>query len=532
MLHRALRTELETFLAHARERDRPVPRFVERELRAYLECGLPSYGFLRVRCPNCGHERLVAFSCKGRGFCPSCGGRRMAETAAHLVDQVLPEVPVRQWVLSLPFELRYRLAYDRELSSDVLGVFLRAVFAGLRRRAGTRVGRRERRLQCGAVSFVQRFGDALNLNLHFHSLVLDGVYHADPRTGAVRFVPLAPPDDAEVARVARRVARSLRRLLARRGLLDAEPADADPISRDAPLLAEIASASIRGRAAAGPRAGRRLQRFGDRVDREAVEPGTSPLCAEVAGLSLHAGVAVPARDRARLERLCRYVARPPLATGRLSELPDGRLCYRLRHRWRDGTTHVLFQPLELIERLAALIPPPRAHQVRYHGVLAPCAAYRDAVVPGPGPAPRPRVPHDPAASPASQAELPAPSPQAWERDGPAATPDPTPNGLHLRPDLMPPTATPALRSAEPEPAGRGPRARPRRLAWAELMRRVFARDVLACPRCNGRMRVLSAIEAPSVVEAILGCLDLPARPPPLSPARPLEAPEPAFTDLA
>ena len=134
VLHRTLRTELETFLAHARERGRSVPRFVERELRAYLECGLPSHGFVRVRCSECGLERLVVFSCKGRGFCPSCGGRRMAETAAHLVDHVLPEVPVRQWVLSLPFELRYRLAYDRDLSGSVLGVFLRAVFAGLRRR--------------------------------------------------------------------------------------------------------------------------------------------------------------------------------------------------------------------------------------------------------------------------------------------------------------------------------------------------------------------------------------------------------------
>jgi hypothetical protein len=135
MLYQVVRAELESFLALARERDRTIPRFVERQLRAYLGCGILAHGFVRVRCGACGCERLVAFSCKGRGFCPCCGGRRMADTAAHLVDRVLPEVPIRQWVLSLPFALRYRLAYDSRLVTEVLGLFVRAVFASLRRRA-------------------------------------------------------------------------------------------------------------------------------------------------------------------------------------------------------------------------------------------------------------------------------------------------------------------------------------------------------------------------------------------------------------
>jgi hypothetical protein len=158
VLYSVVRGQLETFLARARERERPVPRFVERELRAFLACGILAHGFVRVRCEACGHDRLVAFSCKGRGFCPSCGGRRMADTAAHLVDRVLPEVPVRQWVLSLPFALRYRLAYDVRLASAVLAVFVRTVFASLRRRARRQWGLP--RSQCGAVTFVQRFGDA------------------------------------------------------------------------------------------------------------------------------------------------------------------------------------------------------------------------------------------------------------------------------------------------------------------------------------------------------------------------------------
>ncbi len=98
-----MRENLETLLANAHEQGAPVARFVERELRAYLDCGILARGFLRLHCDACGHDRLLAFSCKGRGLCPSCGGRRMAEIAAHLVNCVLPEVPVRQWVLTLPY---------------------------------------------------------------------------------------------------------------------------------------------------------------------------------------------------------------------------------------------------------------------------------------------------------------------------------------------------------------------------------------------------------------------------------------------
>ena len=98
-------------------------------------------------------------------------------------------------------------------------------------------------------------------------------------------------------------------------------------------------------------------------------------------LNLHANVCVPANDRRRLERLCRYVARPPIASERLEQLSDGRLLYRLKHPWRDGTTHMVFTPMELMEKLAALVPAPRVNLVRYHGVLAPRSAWRDSVVP-------------------------------------------------------------------------------------------------------------------------------------------------------
>jgi hypothetical protein len=92
-----------------------------------LECGILAHGFLRLRCGECGHDKLLAFSCKRRGFCPSCGARRMSQTAAHLVDHVVPHVPVRQWVLSLPIPLRLLLAAQPELVTPVLQVVQRVV---------------------------------------------------------------------------------------------------------------------------------------------------------------------------------------------------------------------------------------------------------------------------------------------------------------------------------------------------------------------------------------------------------------------
>ena len=198
LLHEVVRENLEPFLARARSRDQPTPRFVEQELGALLRCGVLAHGFLRLHCDDCGHDRLVAFSCKRRGFCPSCGGRRMADTAAHLVDRVLPQVSIRQWVLTLPYPLRYLCAYNAKLTSEVLRAFLRALFAELRRRVRRSWGVRAD--QCGAVTFIQRFGSALNLNLHFHTLALDGAYtYSVGQAEAPRFLVLPPPSNNDVS---------------------------------------------------------------------------------------------------------------------------------------------------------------------------------------------------------------------------------------------------------------------------------------------------------------------------------------------
>lgn len=115
MVHQVLLGALGAFVEHAEQQGRPLPSFVQREVEAHLRCWMLEHGLLRLGCPSCGFERLVAFSCRKRGFClPMCLGRRMTDTACQLRDRVLPAMPLRQWMLSLPWELRmWRLQRGR-----------------------------------------------------------------------------------------------------------------------------------------------------------------------------------------------------------------------------------------------------------------------------------------------------------------------------------------------------------------------------------------------------------------------------------
>ena len=212
-LHQVLAAHLETFLERTRTSAHQLPGHVEEELRAYLKGGILAHGFVRFRCEDCGESRAVAFSCKRRGWCPSCMGRRMVDTAARLVDEVLPQVPVRQFVLSLPFEIRYRLAYDGKLISGLLAVFLRVVTAWYVRQAR---GQGYRGARCGSVTFVQRFGSSINLNPHFHVLFLDGVYVPAAEGGAPVFVAAPPIADEDVQKLVEPASQRIVRLLQRR----------------------------------------------------------------------------------------------------------------------------------------------------------------------------------------------------------------------------------------------------------------------------------------------------------------------------
>jgi hypothetical protein len=315
VIDQVVRDHDETFVAQtASFRDgKGLPTFIDEEFRGFLRCGWLAGGFARFRCEGCRLDRLVPFSCKGRAVCPSCGGRRMAERAAHLVDHVFPAVPVRQWVLTVPHRLRYVVAWDHALCRDVVGVFMRAVLGWLRRRAHVEQGIAGGR--SGAVAIIQRFGSALNVNVHTHALVLDGVF-AEDATGTLVFHPAPPPEGEALDPLLATIARRIERLLMRRGVwtAHAESATEDPWIEEAPVLAGLAAASVQGRVALGPRAGGEVRRCGNLPDEPPLPVVRGACHAAHSGFDLDAGVIVPAVDRSHLERVCRYALRPRLRT--------------------------------------------------------------------------------------------------------------------------------------------------------------------------------------------------------------------------
>ena len=179
-----------------------------------------------------------------------------------------------------------------------------------------------------------------------------------------------------------------------------------------------------------------------------------------------------------MERLLRYAARPAVSTERLSELPDGRLLYRLKRRWRNGTTDVIFERADFIGKLAALVPAPRAHLVRFHGVLAPAAKWRPLIVPFPNAGSTCLCPQPPTS--------------------PESVPD----------------------QVEPQVSRSGPPPRRKNYSWSQLLMRVFEIDILECEKCAGRVRILAAIQPPETTRKILDHLGLPSRRPPPANAAP------------
>jgi len=318
------------------------------------------HGFTRLRCYRCGTDDLVAFSCKGRGFCPSCGGRRMVESAAHLVDHVLPQVFIRQWVISFPWALRYILARQPRLLSQVRRIFLRAVFGFYRkqaRQAGLHRGR------TGAVSRIQLFGSALNLNPHLHTLLLDGVYCAASPFSAPIFHNANDVTQDDVERLVRTIHSRVLRHLEQQGFLSDDGILSTPQDElQGSLLPLFQAASIRGQALPSSESPASVEKVFHLVPQnQRFRPPS--LCAEFDGFSLHAATRIPATDRITLERLCRYIGRPPFSGESLTLDSTGRILFKLRRAWRDGTTQLRFDPLTFLSRLAALVPPPKFHFV-------------------------------------------------------------------------------------------------------------------------------------------------------------------------
>jgi Putative transposase/Transposase zinc-binding domain len=434
----------------------PKP-YVRQAFAKYLECGIFAHGFARARCDDCGHDYFVAFSCKGRGVCPSCNTRRMVQTAAHLTDHVFPRLPVRQWVLSVPKRLRYFMQGDAVVLNMVLRIFLRVIAQSLSTSSPGTASVDKAALHIGAVAFIHHFGSSLNKHVHFHVCVIDGVFEqvqggaagdadnkANKATSAnVIFHPATGIDVDAVLQVQATLRTRILRAFVGRGLLQS-------------------------------------------VDAQEM------LGYQHSGFSVDAGVCIQAHDRAALERLLRYCARPPFAMERLRK-EGATLVYRCAKQHSEPSSdkrgaradELTLTPVELIERIAALIPPPRTHRHRYYGVLAPNSPLRAGVT-----------------------ALAAPVQVATAQIG-----------LLSAPQGAPGVAPPQGSAISPAPEPVQPKRAPAHYLWAVLIARIYEVFPLLCPICGGQMRIIAFITHSADIRQILEHIGVESEPPKISPAR-------------
>lgn len=423
--------------------DESISMYVKREFESFLGCGILSKGFIRLVCDSCKQNRFVPFSCKKRGFCPSCCGRRMNEGAAFLVDYVFPHVPVRQWVVSFPMPLRFWMARNPRLATTALHIFQRILkkhYVNGAKKLGA-----EGNLQTGSITMIQRFGGALNLNIHFHILSLDGVYQiSDALNATPAFIETGRPKNEDLLHIVKTFQLRMLKLLQRRGLVQKLEAEngGEPDLTDPKIETILQGASVAYKIATGPNSGQKIRKIGSLglISDEPFKVGD--LSAVLGGYSIHAATYVHKNNRTELERLCRYILRPPVAEERC-EIKGDKVLYHFKSAWKDGTNAIELTGSEFIEKLVAIIPQPRIHLTRFHGILAPHSKHRPKIVP--------------------------------------------------TPPTNPPSCT--------EPKQLDLIKKPR-LSWAQLLKRVFKVDIENCP-CGGKLKFVAAIMSSTSIQKIL-----------------------------
>jgi hypothetical protein len=312
------------------------------------------------------------------------------------------------------------------------------------------------------VTLIQRFGGSLNLNVHFHQLFIDGCYELGPEGEPVQFIAAEPPSIQELDQVLGQIIKRLIWYLERQKII-VKDNDSD-FQLEIPAedtFSRLQASSATYRFATGPSKGKKAMTLKTVPDGD--HSANYGLVVKNSGFSLHAGVATKALERDKLERICRYIARPAVSETRLSLTGQGEVIYKFKKPWSDGTIAIKLTQMEMIERLAALVPRPRVHLTRFHGVLGPHYKFRKQIVP------------------------------------------------QKKPEL-------AI-AANPEADSDKPPASAKRIAWAQLLKRVFNIDVSVCPKCQGKVKIIAAIEEPKVIKKILTHMGLPSSAPKLAPAR-------------
>lgn len=380
LLYKAIARHWPGIVRDYAERDVRIAPHVVSEFDRYLRCGILQHGFLLLTCPFCDEERIVAWSCKCRGFCSPCGSRRMAQKALRLEKEVWPEADARQWVLTFPMQVRRWLAH----SSDLLSAVNRLVTDEISKFYIARTPDLDDEARAsdpatGGITFIQRFNSALALSTHLHLVFMDGVWAR--HEGEHRFFAYPEMTTQDVMDVLFGIERRLERLFRRKGLIRGQGADVEEVPQEA-----VPAPFVPRQPKAYRRKGGFKTPYWDDIDRNVMtEMGYCN--ATYKWLSLHAGVYVLGDDREGLSTLLRYTSRSAVSPSRLSYVnPDepetSHIRLALKRAWSDGTRELEFSQVDMVERLAALVPEPWSNLTRYHGIFAPGHAWRDFIVPG------------------------------------------------------------------------------------------------------------------------------------------------------
>ena len=325
-LYRIVEDNLETFLAE--NAGAPPAPFAEASLRFFLECGVPRFGLVRFACPGCQSSLFVPFSCKKRTSCPSCDAKRSILSSSRLIEELLPHVAYRQWVLVIPKRLRYFVNRNHSLAGEISRLLAASLGRFYRDQAAKSSASAllPEVAQPAQIHVIQRFGAKVNLHVHTHAVVSDGVFALNGK-GMLFFAPIT-----QIAREQfQRLTESLRHKILKR-----------------------------------------FSRLGHIPEATAQEMLSWPH----SGFSLNATVKIEPQDRAGLERLLSYCLRPAISVKRLRYWPEKDL---VSYYIPKENLSVEWPAVEFLKRFSAIIPPPRVNLVRYGGALGPRSLLRRLV---------------------------------------------------------------------------------------------------------------------------------------------------------
>ena len=415
------------------------PSFVLKAFDGFKTCGVIKYGIMRLKCLSCDYNQIVALSCKKRGFCTSCANKFMLETSRHLIDNILPVARYRQIVVTLPYDIRFIVGTNSTILNRINKIINRAIHRVLKSKASTAGFKNP---VVGSINFIQRFGGMANLNPHWHCLVMEKAYECGEKIRARNLPQMTKIDLAEILQ---EIIYYTAKHFKKEGYVDEamlmlKLPPQDKILQDHQSLLDDIKDSMRTP---------KIETIGDNEsDHQSVSSSDisrGRLCLAQNGFTIHGATKINPLNRSGLEKLINYMARPALSSQSIS-LQGGIITYKLKRPLKSGSTHIRLPLNSFIKRLAALVPLPRRHLTRHHGIFARAHPLRPKIIKNPG----------------------------VLKTLSGRLPDPT-TGQKLVANT----------------------------SWCLLLKRTFKFDISVCPKCGDKLEVMSVIFDPVQIDRFM-----------------------------